>query len=65
MSYASEQLDFTEIGSYPMKRGLLDTKNVFILDTGAFSILVWVGKGTSISEKMAAFINANVRSGQI
>lgn len=62
MSEDSGQLDFTEMGSYPMKCVLLDTKNVFILDTGASSILVRVGKGTIPREKMAAFTYTTVRS---
>ena len=65
MSDASGELEVTEVGSYPLQCGLLDTNDAFILDTGAGGIFVWVGKGATADEKKAAFKNATVRSDQM
>lgn len=54
-------LEITEVGSYPLKCGLLDTNDAFILDTGAGGIFAWVGRGATANEKKAAFKNATVR----
>ena len=62
VSDASGMLEITEVGSYPLKCGLLDSNDAFILDTGASGIFVWVGRGATANEKKAAFKNATVRS---
>lgn len=61
VSDASGMLEINEVGSYPLKCGLLDTNDAFILDTGAAGIFAWVGRGATTNEKKAAFKNATVR----
>jgi len=54
LSDASGKLEFTEVGSgASVKRNLLDSNDVFILDTGA-EVFAWIGKGASPDEKAKA-----------
>ena len=50
VSDASGSMSTTEIASGSLKRELLDTKDVFLLDT-ITEIFVWVGKGASQAER--------------
>jgi hypothetical protein len=58
VSDASGELEITDVGTYPLKRELLDTNDAFILDTGAGAIYAWIGKGATQQEKKAAMKNA-------
>jgi gelsolin len=54
LSDASGKLEFTKVASgNAVKKSLLDTKDVFVLDTGA-EIFAWIGKGASVAEKQKA-----------
>jgi len=53
LSDASGKMDFKEVGKGSLKKSLLDSNDVFILDTGA-EVFAWVGKGSSASEKKGA-----------
>jgi gelsolin len=54
LSDASGKLEFKEVASgNAVKRSLLDSKDVFVLDTGA-EIFAWIGKGASVAEKQKA-----------
>jgi len=51
LSDASGKLEFKEVATgNAVKRSLLDSKDVFIVDTG-FEVFAWIGKGASVSEK--------------
>jgi hypothetical protein len=50
-----------EVGSAPLRKDMLDTKDSFILDT-AQSLFVWVGKKSTKEEKNKAWDVANVRA---
>ena len=75
VSDESGALEITEVGSYPLKRDMLDsnvsqqrcnvllhkaTQDAFIVDTGSGGIFAWVGKNATRDEKKAAFKNAVV-----
>jgi len=54
LSDASGKFEFTEVGRGPkVHKKLLDSADVFILDTGA-EVYAWVGKGASVGEKKKA-----------
>jgi len=54
LSDASGKLDFKEVAKGgAVKRTLLDSNDVFILDTGA-EVFAWIGKGASVQEKKKA-----------
>jgi len=54
LSDASGKMEFKEVGKGPtVKRALLDSNDVFILDTGA-EVYAWIGKGASVGEKKKA-----------
>jgi gelsolin len=55
LSDASGKLEFKEVASSTgkVKRSLLDSNDVFILDTGA-EVFAWIGKGASAGEKKTA-----------
>jgi len=54
LSDASGSLEFTEVGKgAACKKSLLDSSDVFILDTGA-EVFAWIGKGASVQEKSKA-----------
>jgi hypothetical protein len=54
LSDASGQLTFTPVGEgAAVKRGLLDSSDVFILDNGA-EVFAWIGKGASVGERKNA-----------
>jgi len=54
LSDASGTMEFKEVGKGPaVKRALLDSSDVFILDTGA-EVFAWIGKGSSVDEKKKA-----------
>jgi len=54
LSDASGKFEFTEVGKgEKIKRSLLDTNDVFILNTGA-QVYAWVGKKASAGEKKKA-----------
>jgi len=54
LSDASGKMEFAEVAQGPkVKRNLLDSNDVFILDTGA-EVFAWVGKGSSTDEKKYA-----------
>jgi len=60
VSDASGSLEVSPVGKYPLKHEMLDTKDAFILDTGAGGIFAWLGSGATQQEKKAAFKNAVV-----
>jgi len=54
LSDATGTLEFKEVGHGPaVKKSLLDSSDVFILDTGA-EVFAWIGKGASAGEKSKA-----------
>jgi len=55
LSDASGKFTFTEVSAKAekLKRSLLDSNDVFILDTGA-EVFAWVGKNSSVGEKKKA-----------
>jgi gelsolin len=54
LSDASGALTFTEVAQNKnVKRNLLDSSDVFILDTGA-EVFAWIGRGASVDEKKKA-----------
>jgi len=54
LSDASGKIEFTEVAKGPaVKRNLLDSSDVFILDTGA-EVFAWIGRGSSVDEKKKA-----------
>jgi gelsolin len=54
LSDSSGKLEFKEVATGAgVKRSLLDSKDVFILDDGA-EIFAWIGKGASVGEKKKA-----------
>jgi len=54
LSDATGTLTFTQVGKGPtVKRALLDSSDVFILDTGS-EVYSWIGKGASVQEKQKA-----------
>jgi len=54
LSDASGKLTFKEVGQgAKLNRKLLDSNDVFILDTGA-EVFAWIGKGASAAEKKTA-----------
>ena len=54
LSDASGKMEFKEVGHGPsVKRSLLNSDDVFILDTGA-EVFAWIGKGASVGEKKKA-----------
>jgi len=54
LSDSSGKLEFKEVASgAAVKRSLLDSKDVFILDDGA-EIFAWIGKGSSVGERKKA-----------
>jgi len=54
LSDASGSLTFTEVGKGgAVKKNLLDSNDVFILDTGA-EVFAWIGKKASVAEKQKA-----------
>jgi gelsolin len=54
LSDASGNLSFTEVAKAAgVKRNLLDSSDVFILDTGA-EVFAWIGKGASVGERKKA-----------
>jgi len=56
LSDASGKFEFSQVAESkgkPFSRSLLDSKDVFILNTGA-EVFAWVGKGASVAEKRKA-----------
>jgi gelsolin len=54
LSDASGKMEFKEVGrGAQVKRRLLDSNDVFILDTGA-EVFAWIGRGASADEKKKA-----------
>jgi len=54
LSDSSGAMEFKEIAKgNACKRGLLDSSDVFILDTGS-EVFAWIGKGASVQEKQKA-----------
>lgn len=53
LSDASGKIEFTQIATGAVKRSMLDSNDVFILDTGA-EVFAWIGKGASVQEKKKA-----------
>jgi len=58
VSDASGALEMTEVASGHFNKDLLDTNDVFIVDTEA-SLYVWVGLGANKEERASAFKYAN------
>ncbi|KAF2075831.1 hypothetical protein CYY_002865 [Polysphondylium violaceum] len=58
LSDSSGKLEFKEVGKNKLNRGVLDTNDVFLLDSG-LGILVWVGRKASIAERKKAFTFAS------
>jgi len=51
LSDASGKLEFKEVATGAnVKRNLLDSNDVFVIDTGAH-VVAWIGKGASVQEK--------------
>lgn len=57
-SEEGSQLKVTEIGEKPLKKEMLDTNDVFIVDNGEAGIWVWCGKGASKRERSEGMSNA-------
>jgi len=57
LSDASGTLKFTQKATGKVTKGLFDTKDVFVFDSG-FEIFVWIGKGTTANEKKSALSSA-------
>jgi len=53
LSDASGKFSFTEVAAGKISRKLLDSKDVFILDTG-HEVFAWVGLGASVGERSKA-----------
>ena len=53
------KLEFSLVSEGSLSRSSLDSKDVFIADTGK-SLFVWVGKGASTDEKKNAMTYAHV-----
>jgi gelsolin len=54
LSDASGKMEFKQVAAGgAVKRSLLDSNDVFILDTGA-EVFAWIGKGASVGEKKQA-----------
>jgi gelsolin len=54
LSYASGKMEFKQVATGSQcKKSLLDSNDVFILDTGA-EVFAWIGKGASADEKSKA-----------
>jgi len=54
LSDASGKLEFKQVGTgSAVKKSLLDSNDVFVLDTGA-EVFAWIGKGASTQEKSKA-----------
>uniref|UniRef100_A0A182N393 Gelsolin-like domain-containing protein n=1 Tax=Anopheles dirus TaxID=7168 RepID=A0A182N393_9DIPT len=59
VSDASGSLEITPIGERPLKQSMLDSdQDCYILDTGAGSIYVWIGKGATSQERSQAMVKA-------
>ncbi|XP_035894130.1 gelsolin-like isoform X3 [Anopheles stephensi] len=59
VSDASGSLEITPIGERPLKQSMLDSnQDCYILDTGAGSIYVWIGKGATGQERSQAMVKA-------
>jgi hypothetical protein len=52
ISDASGNLTTSEVTTRPLKKELLDGSEAYVLDTGANSIFVWVGKKSSENERL-------------
>ncbi len=59
LSDASGSTTFTEVElpSGKLERSLLDSNDVFVIDTGS-KLYIWVGKGSTVNEKKEAMVNA-------
>jgi gelsolin len=55
LSDSSGKMEFKEVGSSTskLKKSLLDSKDVFVLDAGQ-EVFAWIGKGASVSERKYA-----------
>ena len=53
------KLEFSLVSEGSISRSSLDSKDVFIVDTGK-SLFVWVGKGASVDEKKNSMTYAHV-----
>jgi len=55
LSDQSGKMEFKEVGNTTgkLKRSLLDSKDVFVLDAGQ-EVFAWIGKGASVAEKKYA-----------
>ncbi|KFB47218.1 hypothetical protein ZHAS_00015242 [Anopheles sinensis] len=58
VSDASGSLEVTAIGERPLKQTMLDSNDCYILDPGAGSIYVWIGKGATGQERSQAMVKA-------
>jgi len=57
LSDATGDLKLSEVANGTIKKNQLDTRDVFLVDTGD-SLYVWVGKGTTKNEKAKAIVYA-------
>ncbi|XP_058053795.1 gelsolin [Anopheles bellator] len=58
VSDASGALEINAIGERPLKQSMLDSNDCYILDSGAGSIYVWIGKGATGQERSQAMVKA-------
>ncbi|XP_050098465.1 gelsolin-like isoform X1 [Anopheles aquasalis] len=59
VSDASGSLEINSVGERPLKQSMLDSnQDCYILDTGAGSIYVWIGKGATGQERSQAMVKA-------
>ncbi|XP_052860411.1 gelsolin isoform X3 [Anopheles cruzii] len=58
VSDASGSLEINPIGERPLKQSMLDSNDCYILDSGAGSIYVWIGKGATGQERSQAMVKA-------
>ena len=54
-------MEMSLVSEGSLRRDLLESKDVFVVDTGK-SLYVWIGKGASPDEKKNAMTYAHVRS---
>lgn len=59
MSDESGSLEMSLVTEGNLEKGHLDTKDVFIVDSGK-KVFVWVGEGASAAEKKNAMSHAHV-----
>lgn len=55
---ADGKVVMTKVSNAPLEHKMLDTKDCFILDTGASGVFVWVGKQATRDERASSMVKA-------